>query len=106
MAQQTYIQAAGKTPDIASMHLVALYNAKDGRIVHMHHALTLEGAQLLKREEHERNARAYAERLGHDVGSVRALHVPDFRPTGKHYRVDVEKQALVELSLPGRKKRR
>jgi hypothetical protein len=70
---------------------------KDGRITRMHHVLTLEGAAQYSADHHERNARLYAEKLGHKVSGLRALHVPKHQPSRSRLRVDVKSQVLVEI---------
>jgi len=97
------IQSAGSVPAIASIDAIALYDPSDGRVVHMHHVITFEGVKRQNSKEQERNAMESARRLGCGVDGLNVLHVRDFRPTGKAFRVDLEKQELVEAPLPLRK---
>jgi hypothetical protein len=89
--------SVGTVPAVVGFCAIALYDPKDGRISHMHHVLTLEGAAQYGADHHERNARLYAEKLGHKVSGLRALHVPNHQPSRSRLRVDVKKQVLVEI---------
>ena len=100
MAFLNKIQTAGPAPKVVATHAVALYDAESGRIAHMHSVLTLEGGARYDPEHHEQNARAYAEKLGHPVKALRALHVPNFQSARARLCVDVQKQTLVEMPTP------
>jgi hypothetical protein len=94
------VQSVGAMPAVESIHAVAVYHKKDGRVCHLHHVITFEGAKRRPQQEHERNARAYAEKLGHDPTKLEFLHVPDFRPFARKYRVDLKRNVLVEEKVP------
>lgn len=97
--------AAGNVPAVAAIDVVALYDPADGHVMHMHHVITLEGAERRPREEQERSARDSADRLGcRGVYGLEVLHVPDFDPGDKTYSVDPEKRTLVEVSAPSRRR--
>ena len=97
------IQSAGSVPAIASIDAIALYDPRDGRVVHMHHVITFEGAKRRNVKEQERNAMESARRLGCGVDGLNVLHVPNFQPTSKAFQVDLEKQVLIEAPLMLRK---
>lgn len=97
------IQSAGPAPKIVATHAVALYDPENGRIAHLHRVLTLEGGAHYSPEHHEQNARAYAEKMGHPVKTLHALHVPNLRSAAGRFRVDVHKQSLVEVPRPPRR---
>jgi hypothetical protein len=103
MTHAKKIQSVGPAPAVVSIHAVALYDPKNGRLAHMHHVVTLEGAPQHQPNVHERNAREHAGRLGHDVKTLHALHVLNFQPSRTPLRVDVQKQALVEAPAPQKK---
>jgi hypothetical protein len=98
------VQSAGAMPAVESIDAVAIYHKKDGRVCHLHHVITFEGAERRPMQEHERNARAYAEKLGHDPASLEFLHIPNFRPFARKYRVDVKRKVLVEETVPERRR--
>ena len=93
------IQSVGPAPKVAATFVIALYDPANGRIVHMHQVTTLEGAKRFDPQHHELEARKHAERLGHKVQHLHALHVQDFKPSGRALRVDLEKKSLVEASV-------
>jgi hypothetical protein len=99
----SFIQSAGSAPAVSSVDVTALYDPRDGRVIHMHHFIVLEGAERRTREEQQRSARESALRLGCNVEGLEVLHVADFQPTGKTYRVDLEARALVETPVTPRK---
>ena len=96
-------QTVGATPKVVANRTIALYDPQDGRIVHMHQVLTLEGARQLDPQQYEREARKHAQRLGHPVQPLHALHIPDFRPSARALRVDLEKKVLIDAPAQGRK---
>jgi hypothetical protein len=98
------VQSAGTMPAVESIHAVAVYHKEDGRVCHLHHAITFAGAERRPQQEHERNARAYAETLGHDPANLEFLHVPDFRPFARKYRVDLKNKVLLGEAVPEIKK--
>ena len=90
------IQSVGTALTVESIHAVAVYHKKDGRVCHLHHVITFAGVERRPQQEHERNARTYAEKLGHGPAGLEFLHVPDFRPFARKYRVDLKRKVLVE----------
>jgi hypothetical protein len=46
----------GKVPKTKSIRSIALYNANDGTILHMHHVMTMEGCEPRDMEEIENDA--------------------------------------------------
>jgi hypothetical protein len=94
------VQSVGPTPAIENIHAVAVYHKKDGRVCHLHHVITFAGAERRPQQVHERNARAYAEKLGHDPTNLEYLHVPNFQPFARKYRVDLKRKVLVEERAP------
>jgi hypothetical protein len=90
------IQSVGTALTVESIHAVAVYHKKDGRVCHLHHVITYAGAERRPQQEHERNARSYAEKMGHDPAGLEFLHVPDFHPFARKYRVDLKRKVLVE----------
>src|SRR4051812_8309895 len=100
-----FIHSVGDAPAVSSVDTTALYRPADGEVIHMHHAVTLEGARRQPPEAQEANAREAARRLGCDVDGLAALHVADFYSTGQPYRVDSERRTLVEAPAAQRTRR-
>jgi hypothetical protein len=100
------VQSVGTMPAVESVHAVAVYQKKDGRVCHLHHVITFAGAEGRPQEEHERNAREYAQKMGHDLANLEVLHVPNFRPFARKYRVDLKHKTLVEETVPEIKKKK
>ena len=92
--RESQIQSAGKVAPLASIDAVVLYDPRDGTVMHLHHAITFEGA---RRGNQKRQAIEAARRLGCKVDGLKLLHVRDFVPSAHEYRVDVERQELVAM---------
>ena len=92
----TMLQGAGTVPAIASIDAVAVYDSKDGRVVHLHHAVTFEGAEKRRdRESQQKIALETAKQFGHSTEGLDVLYVADFEPSNKAYRVDLKSRTLV-----------
>jgi hypothetical protein len=84
---------------IDSESTVVLYEPAGGRIVHVHHVVTVEGGAHPDETAIERAA------LGHlspapTRGNILPLHVPSEAFTaGRLFRVDPQKKALIELPI-------
>ena len=94
--------SAGPGPKIQQVHAVAIYDSKTGRIRHMHRVFILEGAKVPDRKSIENEALTQAKRLGHKVDELKLLYIPHLANYNAMYRVDVRKQALIELQPPPR----
>ncbi|MGL5931051.1 MAG: hypothetical protein ACRCY8_19125, partial [Dermatophilaceae bacterium] len=68
----------GRVPRLASVDTIALYDPGDGRIVHLHDVLTMEGAEPRSAEDRRRSARETAAELGVAVDGLELLHLEDF----------------------------
>src|SRR5262249_56277984 len=95
----------GSAPEVSWGDLTVLYDPRDGRVIHMHHVIMLEGAERRTRQEQQQSARESALRLGCNVEGLEVLHVVGFQPTGKTYQVDLQTRALVETPVTPRKDR-
>lgn len=91
------IQSVGTVPALTSTDAIALYDPRNGEIVHMHHIVTFAGAERQNYEEQQQRAIESAQCLGCNVDELRMLHVPNFQPSGKAYKVDLQRQMLVEV---------
>ncbi len=86
------------TPSTRSVRTCAVFDPSDGRILHLHSVVTLEGAEERSADEIERRALALAAERGIDAGSVGTVHLEpgQLRP-GHRYRIDTETKALVRI---------
>jgi hypothetical protein len=81
-----------------SVKVCVLYEHATGRIVHVHHSITLVGGLSHDTSTIETIARGIHERHGGDPAQVRALHLGgDDLVRGARYKVDVHRRELVEL---------
>jgi hypothetical protein len=95
----------GSAPKISMVHLVAVYDPFDGRVVHTHRVVILEGGKSISLEQAEREAVEHASRRGRDVSKLKTLVAEsqhhDHRGT---FRVDVAGQKLVTIEPPQRRR--
>ena len=84
-----------------SNKVCVLYDRKDGRVLHMHHVLTMPGGHDVSEEELETRARDMAKRAGHDITSLSTLRVSgEDHDVSSHYQVDLAKNKLKKLEGP------
>lgn len=89
------LQMAGNFPVATNLSVVALFDPQNGQIHHFHQTVTFEGAEIPGQTQHEEEALSLAKRLGCEVTGLKALHLKDFVPEAKIYRVDLKSKKLV-----------
>jgi hypothetical protein len=82
--------------EVQSDHACVVYDAKTGRIHHVHRVVTLKGGEEPKPGEIESRATHIAAQKGRNASELKTLMVaPDrFQPGAKH-RVDPQKGTLI-----------
>lgn len=98
---------AGSAPRVARIQALAFHD-RSGRIRHMHHAITLEGAEPRSYDAMLEDAKTQARQMGVDLTRLSVLHVTAPFDLGAQHKVDVKKGALVELppTRPGERRSR
>jgi hypothetical protein len=99
-SKQGSFSQVGKVPKTKSIRSVALYDANDGTILHMHHVMTMDGCEPRDIVEIEKDAVRFAKKLGHTVENLKILRAPNTINPFAKYRIDVSKSEFVELSRP------
>lgn len=98
------VTAAGTRP-LSAHHAVVLYDA-EGRIVHVHHILAVEGSDAPDAAERERIARDGARQAGAETEGLSALETAGSAfERGHTYRVDVEAGELRAEPAPAGRRR-
>jgi hypothetical protein len=97
--QNSYSQV-GKVPKTKSIRSIALYDANDGTIFHMHHIMTMEGCEPRDIADIENDAVQFAKKLGHNIENLKILHAPDSINPFAKYRIDLANLQFIELSNP------
>jgi hypothetical protein len=93
---------AGKSLKIVEGHAVAVYDPKDGRVVHMHHVIVFEGGKSVSAEQAQKEAVEAVKRRGLRVENVKTLRADlPAEPAGR-FKVDVDKKKLIALKPPAR----
>ena len=98
--EQNSFSQKGKVPKTKSIRSVALYDANDGTILHMHHVLTMEGCEPRDMEEVEKDALRFAKKLGHSVENLKILRAPNTINPFTKYRIDISKLDFIVLPEP------
>jgi hypothetical protein len=88
--------STGSAPRVTRIQALAFHDGA-GRIHHMHHAITLEGAQPRSYEAMLEDARTQAREMGVDLARLKVLHVTAPFDPGAQHKVDVKKGMLVEV---------
>jgi hypothetical protein len=81
---------------LKSAYGIALYDVQNGKIHHLHYIINMGGSVPVDTSAIEKKVLVHAERLGHDIKTLKILHIPDIKPYG-NYKVDVKNQTLIEL---------
>lgn len=104
MVERSFV-TAGNAPRITRIQALAFHDSA-GRIRHMHHAITLEGAEPRSYDSMLEDARIQAREIGVDLARLRVLHVTAPFNLGVPHKVDVKKGVLVEIEPPHLRERR
>ncbi len=90
-------QTTGKRRIVSAKSCV-VYDKVKGRILHVHHVLTIEGAQEASDSDVEKKAVELATSRGIKPAKISVLSVdPKLLESHARYKVDVKKRVLVEL---------
>ena len=80
-----------------SVYGLALYDPEDGKIVHMHTIVNMEGAPPVNYQEKEKEVLEYARReLERDITKLSVLHAPNLQDISANYYVNVQEKKLVK----------
>ena len=71
--QENSFSQKGKVPKTKLIRSVALFDANDGTVLHMHHVMTMEGCEPRDMEEIEKDALRFAKKLGHSVENLKTM---------------------------------
>jgi hypothetical protein len=99
------ISSGGASPAIVDTHVVALYDAKSGKIAHLHAVTVFEGARKVSEKEAIDAARAQATKLGHHVDALKSAVSKDAAIAARPHRIDVASGRFIALRAPPMKRR-
>ena len=102
--QASYSQV-GKVPKTKSIRSVALYDANDGTILHMHHVMTMEGCEPRDIVDIENDCVRFAKKLGHNIENLKILRAPDSINPFAKYRINLANLEFIELPNPFTKRK-
>src|SRR5687768_9486685 len=98
MTERSFV-TAGSAPRVVRIQALAFHDGA-GRIQHMHHTITLEGATPRSYESMLEDATTQALELGVDLKRLKVLHITTPFNLGAPHKVDVKKGVLVEVQPP------
>ena len=91
----------GKILESEPYEVCAVYDAKDGRIVHVHEIVRWPGSPESSKHTLERRGLEIAAKMGHAVSKLKALRLePIAFDRGKRYRIDPRSERLIEIQRP------
>jgi len=99
-AKQNSYSQVGKVPKTKSIRSIALYDANDGTIIHMHHVMTMDGCEPRDIVDIENDTLRFAKKLGNNIENLKILHAPDSINPFAKYRIDLTNLEFVELPNP------
>lgn len=67
--------SGGVAPQMRGVQTVFVYDPADGKVVHVHHLVLLEGMEIPPATDQVEAALEAAHRVGHDRAKVAGLHV-------------------------------
>jgi hypothetical protein len=93
--------STNKSDDIDKVSCVVVYDRETGEILHKHEHVTLRGGRHPDKKVLEKDALEHASGVGRTAARASVLHVDaETLDASKHYRVDTQRQALVEVPRP------
>ena len=98
--QENSFSQKGKVPKTKSIRSVALFDANDGTILHMHHVMTMEGCEPRNGRDIENDAMRFAKKLGHRTDDLKTIRAPNTVNPFAKYRIDLTNLEFVEISIP------
>ena len=98
--QENSFSQKGKVPKTKSIRSVALFDANDGTILHMHHVMTMEGCEPRTWKKLKKMLLRFAKKLGHSVENLKTMRAPNTINPFAKYRIDVSKLEFIELPEP------
>jgi hypothetical protein len=89
----------GEAPRVNACDAVAVYDKRDGRVIHVHYVVAFEGAERKGEEQQEADALHYARALGEVDTEMGTMCVRDLHQDLPPSRFDLESETLVEMPI-------
>lgn len=88
----------GNAPKLESVYGIAIYDPTDGKVIHMHTILNMEGASPIDPQEKEKEVlELVRSELNCDVTNLSVLHDPNLQDISAKYYVNVKEKRLVKI---------
>ena len=91
-------------PELAAVKVVAVYEPKDGQILHVHMVKTFEGGRSIGDEEAVATALKYAAHHGHETARLETVVSSNPEHAASPHRIDLQTRQFVALLSPEPKK--
>jgi hypothetical protein len=100
------VVSLGDAPKLDAVKVVALYEPKSGKIVHLHTIATFKGARAASEEEAIKRATAHASHIGHAVDKLKVKVSSNLEHATRPHRIDPKTLEFlpVEVQHPVKKK--
>jgi hypothetical protein len=96
----------GAVPKISDVHVVALYDPKNGRIRHVHTVTVFEGGRTINEKQAIEYARSHAADAGLKLENLEIKTSKDPTHGRVPHRIDLKSKEFVALPMPAIKNRR
>jgi len=91
----------GKVLESLPHEICAVYDRKDGRIIHVHEIVRWPGSPESSKQTLEGRGLEIAAKMGHKMSRLKALRLePMAFDRGNRYRVDPKSERLLEIERP------
>src|SRR5688572_4284891 len=89
---------AGNVPKLESVYGIALYDPADGKVIHMHTILNMEGAYPIDPQVKEKEVLEFVRtELNRDITKLSILHEPNLQNISANYYVNVQEKKLIKI---------
>ncbi len=95
---QNFVCSAGLAPLIADVHVVALYEPSDGRIVHLHAVVVCEGGRPISEQDAIDEARSHAAKRNRRPERLMVSVSKDISHASRPHRIDVRSGAFLPVT--------
>jgi hypothetical protein len=91
----------GRIVESEPHEVCAVYDRRDGRIVHVHEIVRWPGSPASSKQALVKRGLEIAAKMGHKVSKLRALRLdPMAFDRGKRYHIDPKSKRLIEIERP------
>ena len=88
----------GNVAKLESVYGIAMYDATDDKVIHMHTILNMEGPSPIDPQEKEKEVLEFVRtELNRDTTKLSVLHDPNLQDISANYYANIQEKSLVEI---------